>query len=315
MHLRVCQCHRLVPAPVRTHRAPCRRLVDARLTGQEDQGGRLWAVSLTDTVVHGDDSLVALDVRCTCGAGGHDEEETPPWFEVVLPLAGALVRRAGAVTSPVDAAWGYITQPGTSHEIVHVSDGDRCVALAPTEVLADELGVDARAASRSWVVPVDRSCHRRLSRAFATTARRDELASGEAWLSVLSGLAAAPQSSRSNRAAQHEAAVARVREAIVTTPGAAWTVRSLGSVAGYAPHHLSRVFRSTTGMTLSAYRDRVRLGRAMALLQDGMPVADVAADLGYFDHAHLTRRATQLLGVAPSALRSPDRVPMSKRSP
>jgi AraC-like DNA-binding protein len=272
-------------------------------------------VSLTDTVVHRDDSLVTLDVRCTCAAGEHDEEETPPGFEVVLPLAGALVRRAGAMTSLVDAAWGYLAQPSTAHEIVHVSDGDRCVALAPTQVLADELGLDARAASASWVVPVDRSCHRRLSRAFATTARRDELASGEAWLSVLSGLAAAPRSERSSRAAQHEAAVARVREAIVTAPGAAWTVRSLGSVAGYAPHHLSRVFRSTTGMTLSAYRDRVRLGRAMALLQEGMPVADVAADLGYVDHAHLTRRATQLLGMPPSAFRSPDRAPMSKRSP
>jgi AraC-like DNA-binding protein len=101
----------------------------------------------------------------------------------------------------------------------------------------------------------------------------------------------------------------------VTDPGAAWTMRSLGSVAGYAPHHLSRVFRSTTGMTLSAYRDRVRLGRAITLLQDGMRVADVAADLGYVDHAHLTRRATHLLGVAPSAFRSAARAPMSKRSP
>jgi AraC-like DNA-binding protein len=51
----------------------------------------------------------------------------------------------------------------------------------------------------------------------------------------------------------------------------------------------------------------------MALLRDGMPIADVAADLGYVDHAHLTRRATQVLGVKPSALRSPGRAPISKR--
>jgi hypothetical protein len=106
-------------------------------------------MSLTETVVHRDDSLVALDVRCTCAAGEHDEEETPPGLEVVLPLAGALVRRAGAMTSLVDAAWAYLAQPSTPHEIVHVSDGDRCVALAPTEVLADELSLDVRAASRS----------------------------------------------------------------------------------------------------------------------------------------------------------------------
>jgi AraC-like DNA-binding protein len=55
---------------------------------------------------------------------------------------------------------------------------------------------------------------------------------------------------------------------------------------------------------LSGYRDRVRLGRALALLRDGMAIGEVAVDLGYYDHAHLTRRVTQLLGVPPSALRS-----------
>lgn len=286
---------------------------DTPANAEPSAPGQTWWVSLTDTVVHRDDSLVTLDVRCTYAAGEQDEEETPAGFEVVVPLAGALVRRAGGVTSLVDATCGYVARPRTAHEIVHVTDGDRCIALAPTEVLADELCLDVRAASGSWVVPVDRACHRRLSQAFATAARRDELASGEAWLALLSGLAAAPGSQRNGRATQREAAVARVREAIVTAPGAAWTVRSLGSVAGYAPHHLSRVFRATTGMSLSDYRDRVRLGRAMALLKDGMPISEVAADLGYVDHAHLTRRASQVLGVLPSAFRSPDRAPMSKR--
>jgi AraC-like DNA-binding protein len=97
-------------------------------------------------------------------------------------------------------------------------------------------------------------------------------------------------------------AVRRAREAILDDPGAVWTVPTLAAIAGYAPHHLSRVFRSTTGMTVSEYRERVRLGCAIAMLRDGNPVVDVASHLGYCDQAHLARRASEVLGLPPSSL-------------
>jgi len=259
-------------------------------------------MTLTSVLLHHDDSLTALDVRCTCSAGQHDEEVTAE-LEVVIPLTGALMRRAHGGSSLVDAAFGYVAPAAATQEITHLSDGDRCVAVAPAEVLVDELGLDADAAS--WTVPVDRALQRHLSRAMTTAPEGDQLAAGEAWLRVVSGLGVRSASGeRRGGAAQREAAVARVREAIVAAPGAPWTVRALGAVGGYAPHHLSRVFKAATGMSLSGYRDRVRLGRALALLRDGMAIGEVAVDLGYYDHAHLTRRVTQLLGVRPSALRS-----------
>jgi AraC-like DNA-binding protein len=269
-------------------------------------------VVLTTTPLHQDDSLRVFDVRCSCSAGEHDEEMTVG-VEVVLPVAGAFIRRASGGTSFVDAASGYVARPHATHEITHLTDGDRCIALEPSLPLVEELGLDRR--NDSWVVHVDRRCQQRVAGALAAATSEDQLVCGEAWLDVVSALGLTPPPVlRPGRTAQHGAAVSRVREAIAADPGAAWTMRALGSVGGYAPHHLSRVFHASTGMTLSDYRERIRLGRAMAMLRDGMPVADVASTLGYFDHAHLARRAFRALGVRPSAFRSSRRAPMSKRS-
>jgi hypothetical protein len=117
---------------------------------------------------------------------------------------------------------------------------------------------------------------------------------------------------------------ARLRRSVARRPvraggGASVSARHGGGAARGCSHAGPRGDRGGSGRSLdhaiAGLRGRVRLGRGMALLRDGMPVAEVAADLGYFDHAHLTRRATQVLGVPPSAFRSPDRAPMSKRSP
>ena len=269
-------------------------------------------MTLSSTVLFRDGSLEASEVRCSCPAGRRDEELTPA-FEAVFSLAGAFERRAGEGRSLVDAAFGYVTRPGVAHEITHVTDGDRCLVVSPDAVLADELGLDHRPA---WVVPVDRALQRLLAHALSGSTSGDALVAGEAWLDVLARLGPPPTPPGTRgAAAQRTAAVARVREAIAVDPGARWETRTLGAVAGYAPQHLSRVFRATTGMTLGGYRDRIRLGRAVALVRDGMALADVAAALGFVDQAHLSRRAAQVLGAPPSAFRSPDRARMSKPPP
>lgn len=251
-------------------------------------------MSRVATVLHQDDGLVVLDVRCAASAGSY-EEEVVAGFEIVLPLAGGLERRSQH-TGVVDAAFGYTTHPGMGQAITHLSDGDRCVAVMPTEQTADELGLDVVDRAR---VMVDQ---RRLAAAMGES---DPLAAGEAWLAVAAVAIVRPASTAWPRITPpRAAAVRRVREAIVADPGAPWTMRSLGAVAGYAPHHLSRIFRQATGLTPAGYRDRVRLGAVLALMRDGLPIADVAATLGFCDHAHLTRRAVAVLGAPPSALRA-----------
>ena len=62
---------------------------------------------------------------------------------------------------------------------------------------------------------------------------------------------------------------------------------------------LARAFTETFAITPHAYVTGRRLEAARGRILDGQPLADVAADLGFVDQAHLTRRFRQFLGTTP----------------
>jgi AraC-like DNA-binding protein len=88
---------------------------------------------------------------------------------------------------------------------------------------------------------------------------------------------------------------------------------------GCSPHHLSRVFSRLTGAGLSRYRNRLRVGLALERLGDGeADLAALAADLGFADHAHLTRTIRAHTGRTPTACRDllrTSEAPAPERSP
>ncbi len=82
------------------------------------------------------------------------------------------------------------------------------------------------------------------------------------------------------------------------------TLESLASELGTHPSHLVRVFRREYGLPPHRYVVGRRLDRARRLLLDGRPIAQVAAETGFHDQAHLTRHFRALLGTTPGAFRS-----------
>ena len=62
---------------------------------------------------------------------------------------------------------------------------------------------------------------------------------------------------------------------------------------------LARAFSDTFGIPPHAYVVGRRLEAARERILDGEPLADVAAAVGFYDQAHLTRRFKQFLGVTP----------------
>jgi AraC-like DNA-binding protein len=79
----------------------------------------------------------------------------------------------------------------------------------------------------------------------------------------------------------------------------------LSRVTGCSPHHLSRVFARLTGLTVSQYRNRLRVSLALERVAGGeRDLAGLAGDLGFADHAHLTRTVRAATGRTPSALRA-----------
>ena len=68
---------------------------------------------------------------------------------------------------------------------------------------------------------------------------------------------------------------------------------------GATPTRLARAFRDTLGIPPHRYVLGRRLDAARGRLLDGQPIADVAAEVGFVDQAHLTRRFRALLGTTP----------------
>jgi AraC-like DNA-binding protein len=98
----------------------------------------------------------------------------------------------------------------------------------------------------------------------------------------------------------HHRLADEARELLVERP-AAPLEDAAGALHVSAPH-LSRCFRAVTGETFVRYRNRVRVRVALERIREGEPsLARLAAELGFADHAHLSRMIKRETGLPPRA--------------
>lgn len=83
----------------------------------------------------------------------------------------------------------------------------------------------------------------------------------------------------------------------------AGSVRLSAVSLGACERELQRACQRWLGITAKAFLRIERVRAARDAIRAGLPLAVVAADLGYADQAHLTRDVRQLLGVTPRQLR------------
>jgi AraC-like DNA-binding protein len=77
------------------------------------------------------------------------------------------------------------------------------------------------------------------------------------------------------------------------------TLSELAHLVGLSPFYLLRVFEQEVSIPPHAYLESVRIRRAQRLLACGIPLAQVAYDLGFSTQSHFTHRFKRLLGVTP----------------
>jgi AraC-like DNA-binding protein len=82
------------------------------------------------------------------------------------------------------------------------------------------------------------------------------------------------------------------------------TLADAGLELGASPTHLARSFRRTFGIAPHAWVLARRLDLARGRILGGEPLAAIAADLGFVDQAHLTRRFRRLVGTTPGRYRA-----------
>jgi AraC-like DNA-binding protein len=101
---------------------------------------------------------------------------------------------------------------------------------------------------------------------------------------------------------------ARIRELIQDSAGEVGggelTADDLAAAAGCSRYAAYRAFRQAYGLSPSDYQRQLRVRTARRLLSAGAAPAEVAADAGFADQAHLTRWFRRYYGVTPGTYRA-----------
>lgn len=228
-------------------------------------------------------------------------------YRVVLVRRGLFRRRAAGVSADVDTTLAYVGVPGEEESFAHPAGGDVCTSISVTPRLWRSLAGDSGPTARTiYIDPRIDLAHRRL----LTAARTDDVdyATAEELLGLLSTVVSrgttGPTPLGNASVDRDRSLVAAAREAIAEGDPSADTLFALADSLGVSPSRLSRAFPRHLGVSVTRYRHRVRIGRALDRLEAGeTSLSALAADLGYADQAHLTRTMRQYLDHTPTALR------------
>ncbi|MDR0594223.1 MAG: AraC family transcriptional regulator [Bifidobacteriaceae bacterium] len=99
-------------------------------------------------------------------------------------------------------------------------------------------------------------------------------------------------------------AVDAVRRALDSALGQIPSVAALAGLAGMSTSSLARNMRRVFGLAPQAYILQQRMDRAMALLAaTDLPIAQVAAQTGFYDQSTFTRQLGRLTGETPAGFR------------
>lgn len=81
-------------------------------------------------------------------------------------------------------------------------------------------------------------------------------------------------------------------------------ISTVAQATGTSVYHLCRVFKEQTGLTLHAYRTRLRLGCIVDRMVSGnvAGLSELAHEFGFSSHSHLCHVFQRQMGVPPSAL-------------
>ena len=261
--------------------------------------------------------------RCLRAAGALAGERRQRWATLTLAESGASVVHRSAGTTLVEPACAVLHEPLAPYRTTHpfgCGDAGCSVLLSPAitrEIRARRAAAGFAAGERTWpagtaVVPARPRLElfllvRRVRSALPVAPLAIEEAAMALVADLLEGMpsrdggrAAAREATR----ASHHALVEVVRTYFVGHLDQRIQLTEVAAAAGVSPFHLARTFRRATGMTLHRYLTRLRLVWALPrATEPRASLTELALDLGFSSHSHLTAAFHREFGVPPSEAR------------
>jgi AraC-like DNA-binding protein len=94
-----------------------------------------------------------------------------------------------------------------------------------------------------------------------------------------------------------------VKDFVEAHAGEALDLERLAREVHLSKYHFARTFREAEGVTPWAYVQRVRVRKAKALLDAGVPLSEAALRAGFCDQSHFTHTFRRHEGVTPGQYR------------
>jgi AraC-like DNA-binding protein len=253
----------------------------------------------TERVVVATSHFVVKEVRCSDDHTGWSQPEWSSLVQVVLVKRGRFRHESRAHALTADPTTGYLHSPGHEQRFSHPTGGDVCTSVTFTnDALTSEPWLQSAIGQAAPEVRVDgrlELAHRSLLRSGADA----DLGAAEALLDLLALSLRSSAASVSPAPGRRELAE-RAREAIASGESASASLVGLAQLLETSPSHLSRTFRHHIGVTVSRYRNRVRVSKALDRLENGeTDLAALGVSLGFSDQAHLSRVMRAELGRTP----------------
>jgi AraC-like DNA-binding protein len=254
-------------------------------------------LSFIDLAARPEFTVSAVD--CRDDHRGWSAEQPREDVRLVLVRSGGFRRRVRGVCTDLDRTVGYLGLPGEEEHFSHPAGGDVCTSISLRPDLWRSLAGDAARLSGSTLYVNGKLdlAHRRLLAAGSDSA-------AEGLVGLVAQAVQQVVTTTVPGGGGDPALVAKARAVIGDDHPASANLIPLAALLGVSPYQLSRAFTRELGVSLTRYRNGVRVARALDRLEEGEPSLSVlAADLGFSDQAHLCRTVREHLGHTPTALR------------
>ncbi len=253
-------------------------------------------------------TVTIRDVVCRGECRHQSAAECSAATSLVFPYRGVFVRHAGGEAAVGEANQLLFFNAAEEYRISHpVDGGDACLSLTVAEPLLDELTPKDQLRARNRIA-FDRPRRRIDPRAQILVALlRHGLIGNSAEPLEAESVALTLIRRALGERTSHEAGASRGRQKLVDRAklvlssdlSRRWTLSQIAAEVGVSPVYLTQVFQQVEAVPLSRYQLRLRLARALDLLNRYDDLTSLSLDLGFSSHSHFTAAFRQAYGRSP----------------
>ena len=257
------------------------------------------------------ETVVLRDVLCSAACQHRGAEEWTEVTHLVFPYRGVYVRHLGRDDAVAEANQVLFFNEKESYRISHpLAGGDASLSLTMAEPLLRELAPKEQLRA-GGVLGLKRQRLPLDPRAQALAAvLRHSLSGGAAEpIEAESRVLRLIRRSLGERTSQRSRATIglqkladRAKLVVASDPARRWTLAEIAAHVRVSPVYLTQVFQQVEGIPLYRYQLRLRLARALDLLDRYHDLAALALDLGFSSHSHFSAAFRHAYGRAPSEL-------------